>query len=189
MRTHSFYDPTTGLFVGRTFSTDLVDPIAHDQALTLNTWTGHAAIEGRFDHLSQRVDLTAVQAAEDTAATVWTRLKTVNRLRRTIGGQPAADPPAPERVVATAAHVVDYQPPAPSTDHEWNPATRRWQLTAVATAAAADRARLTAELAALEKKTPALLRAVALKRDGALEALTAQDSAIKSLEAQLDQHG
>jgi hypothetical protein len=47
--------------------------------------------------------------------------------------------------VATAEHVVDYQPPQPSADHEWSATLKRWQLTAAAqakaTAAEATRAR------------------------------------------------
>jgi hypothetical protein len=29
--------------------------------------------------------------------------------------------------IATGA-LIDYQPPAPSADHEWNPAAKRWVI-------------------------------------------------------------
>lgn len=46
----SFYDPASGMFVGRTFS-------GHPSMLKANTPAGLLAIEGAHDHLSQRVDL------------------------------------------------------------------------------------------------------------------------------------
>ena len=45
----TFYAPESGLFVGRAFSGPRED-------LAANTPSGLKAIEGRFDHLSQRVD-------------------------------------------------------------------------------------------------------------------------------------
>jgi hypothetical protein len=95
MKTYSLFDTTTGLFVGRTFSTDLrEDTGAHARALAANTPAGHGVLEGVHDHLSRRVEL------------------------------------------ATGT-VLDYQPPAPSADHEWNADIKRWQLSAAAQAKAA----------------------------------------------------
>lgn len=57
--------------------------------------------KGLHDELSRRVDLAQGRQAQlDAHATT----------------------------VATAAHVVDYQPPQPSSDREWGARTRRWQL-------------------------------------------------------------
>lgn len=39
-----------------------------------------------------------------------------------------------QRVDIETGEVVDYQPLRPSTDHEWNMETKRWQLTAEAQA-------------------------------------------------------
>ncbi len=50
MKVHSFYDPLTGLFVGRTFA-------GPEGTLERNIPPGHAAIEGIHDHLSKKVDL------------------------------------------------------------------------------------------------------------------------------------
>ena len=33
-----------------------------------------------------------------------------------------------QRVDLTSGEVIDYQPPSPSVDHQWNAGTKRWQL-------------------------------------------------------------
>jgi hypothetical protein len=54
-----------------------------------------------------------------------------------------------KRVDVETGKVVEYQPPPPSPDHEWNEATKRWQLTDAARAAAvADQAARSAIAAA-----------------------------------------
>jgi len=53
----SFYDKSTGLFTGRSFS-------GPHEALALNTAADEGAIVGRFDHLSQRVDLETGQVID-----------------------------------------------------------------------------------------------------------------------------
>lgn len=78
MKTWSFYHSDTGIFSGRFFS-------GSERLLALHLLNGQTPIEGRYDRLSQRVDLTTGQ-------------------------------------------VVDYQPPQPDADHEWNAETKRWQL-------------------------------------------------------------
>lgn len=50
MSTWHFYEKTTGLLSGREYS-------GYGDLLDLNTPEGMAAIEGRYDHLSKRVDL------------------------------------------------------------------------------------------------------------------------------------
>ncbi len=49
MKSYSFYDKTTGLFNGRVF-------IGGEDSLPVNTPANCIAIEGQFDHLSQKVD-------------------------------------------------------------------------------------------------------------------------------------
>ncbi len=176
--TWSLYDLVNGFLAGRTVS-------CPEEHLDANTPSGYAPVSGRHDHLSRRVDLELLARDDDAAATVWAAVVDANRLRRTAGAENVVDPPPPKRGVATAAHVVDYQPPAPSPDHEWNGTARRWQLNPAAVTAAADRAAARVELAELEKKTPALLRAVALNKPGAIDALMAQDAQIAALEARL----
>jgi hypothetical protein len=58
MKTFSFYDAATGLFVGRTFSCDIAEVKEFEAALAAHTAPGHAAVEGLHDHESRRVDLT-----------------------------------------------------------------------------------------------------------------------------------
>ena len=46
--------------------------------------------------------------------------------------------------------VIDYQPPQPSPDHEWNAVTKRWQPSAATTAKAEARQAALERFAALE---------------------------------------
>lgn len=57
MKTHSFAAADTGLFTGRTYS-------GPDELLALNTPPGTRAIEGSYDHLSQRLDLATGQVTD-----------------------------------------------------------------------------------------------------------------------------
>jgi hypothetical protein len=111
MKVVSYYDEATGLFNGTTLTA------SNEQAFLHNTPAGHAAIEGQYDYLSQRVDVTQ-------------------------------SPPA----------IVDYVPPQPSAEHEWNATARRWRLTAQAQAQADARKRALAEIARMEARQPRLLR-------------------------------
>jgi hypothetical protein len=40
--------------------------------------------------------------------------------------------PLSQRVDIETGQLIDYQPPQPSADHEWNADTKRWQLSAAA---------------------------------------------------------
>lgn len=61
MRTWSFYRLSDGHFTGRTFSTRK----RNESLLAMNTPQGCAAIEGQYDHRSQRVDLATGQVVRD----------------------------------------------------------------------------------------------------------------------------
>lgn len=105
MKHWSFYDLATGRLIGSGGS-------FKDEAMMIaNTPEGAAAIEGRYDHESQRVDL-------------------------------------------KTGEVVDYQPPQPSSDHEWDEEAKRWALSR----AAQDRNRLLNDLDDLDKKQGRALR-------------------------------
>jgi len=166
-----FYDVATGLFSGRYFSSSDVDEVAHARAVQLNLPEGHGAIAGRFDHLSQRVDIERLQREDDEAATAW--------------AAKGDDKGPPSRVVATAAHVIDYQPPAPSTDHEWNPDTKRWLLSAVAQATVAAAAAAKARHAELIGQQHDDIRRAVLGDTSALERLRAIDTEVTALRGQL----
>lgn len=105
MKHWSFYDPTTGRFLGSGGS------FKDESMMQANTPDGMAAIEGRYDHEAQRIDM------------------------------------------ATGS-IVDYQPPQPSADHEWDEEAKRWALSRTAQ----DRSRLLGDLDALDKKQGRALR-------------------------------
>lgn len=98
MSSWSFYDPASGVFAGYDFS-------GPDQQVLANTPAGYASILGRFDHLSQRVDVSATPPA-----------------------QPKLD--AQGQPVPWYPPVIDYQPPAPANDAmqtwAWHAGIKRW---------------------------------------------------------------
>jgi len=136
MSAYKFYHKATGLFLPAVFQTD--DP----RMLRNNTPAGHAALEGEYDHLSQRVDV--------------------------------SDPAAPK--------VVDYQPPQPSSDHEWNASTKRWQLSQAAAGRLAAQTAARQRIVELEASAAPLLRKSVLGDAAALDALRALDAEISALQ-------
>jgi hypothetical protein len=89
------------------------------------------------------------------------------------------------RVNTATGEVMDYQPPQPSVDHEWNAETRIWQLNVMAqekrNASAAARIRI----AQLEASQHRAVREAALNLEGAIERLKAIDAEIAELRKQL----
>jgi hypothetical protein len=63
-----------------------------------------------------------------------------------------------QRVDIATSEVVDYQPPQPSSEHEWNTETKRWQLTAEAQQRNADHASAQATIARLESQQARSIR-------------------------------
>jgi len=90
-----------------------------------------------------------------------------------------------QRVDVATGAVVDYQPPQPSDDHEWNHVTKRWDLNH----AALERLHLANErrlrIDTLTKQKPDLVGDVLLDKPGALAKLRAADTEIELLRAQL----
>lgn len=127
----SIYSEETGLFTG-------VIVAVHDELLDANTPIGCKTLIGRYDHLSQRVDV-------------------------------------------ASGTVVDYQPPQPSTDHEWNADTKRWQLTAAAQSKIDGHTAALAQIAALEAKGARCVRELALGQAGAADRVAAIDAEIAAL--------
>ncbi len=134
MKTYSLYDSSTGYFVGRTFLTDEFELVAHAAAVAANTPAGHGTVLGAFDHLSKRVDVERLAREDSDALTLWTKCNG-RAIARNSRGSAERIPPRPAPAVPTLGHVVEYQPPQPSPDHEWNPATKRWRLSAAAESA------------------------------------------------------
>lgn len=135
MRIWSFYDPATGVIDGHHFS-------GSARAVAFNTPPGRVCIEGAFDHLSQRVEL-------------------------------------------TTGFVVDFQPPAPDADHDWDARTRRWILKAAIAARNIRHEQALGRIAILEGSQARALREAALDQPGAKERLANIDREIATLRAML----
>ena len=93
--------------------------------------------------------------------------------------------PLSQRIDVTTGEVVDYQPPSPSADHEWNATTKRWQINAAVTAKAEARRSSLASIAALEVSQDRAIRELALGQAGALDRLKALDIEIAALRLQI----
>ncbi len=88
-----------------------------------------------------------------------------------------------QKVVAGA--VVDYQPPQPSADHEWNADVKRWRLTAAAQALVTAKASAVARIAALIDSQHHVVRAHILGDATAAASLKAIDAEIAALRKDL----
>jgi hypothetical protein len=86
----------------------------------------------------------------------------------------------------TTGKVVDYQPPQPSDDHEWNHVIKRWQLNH----AALERVHMFYEkrlrLSALSEQLPELIAAVVLEKKDAKEKLQNASNEIELLRRDLE---
>jgi hypothetical protein len=83
--------------------------------------------------------------------------------------------PLSQRIDVTTGEVVDYQPPLPSADHEWNATTKRWQIKPEIQAKQAARRSALVSIAALEASGVRVARELALGQAGALDRLKALD--------------
>jgi hypothetical protein len=89
-----------------------------------------------------------------------------------------------KKIDVVSGKVVDYQPPAPSADHEWNATSKRWQLNAAAVAKIQAAAAAKARLRELEALSVRHARAFLLRGDPATKAaLQAVDDEINTLES------
>ncbi|MGP8033150.1 MAG: hypothetical protein ACLPQ6_03310 [Steroidobacteraceae bacterium] len=86
-----------------------------------------------------------------------------------------------QRMNVATGELVAYQPPAPSTAHEWDTASKRWTLTAAATAAQAARSTALAKIRALEGSQGRAVREAALGVPGAVDRLRSLDERIAAL--------
>lgn len=85
--------------------------------------------------------------------------------------------PLSQRVDVKTRKLVDYQPPAPSNDHEWDGATRRWHLSM----AAQQRQVVAAKIKALEDEQHRPLRELTLDPTNA-----AARQRLESIEASIE---
>ncbi len=146
MRNFSFYEAGTGLFIGRTYKTDDADELRRTSAIAAHTPAGCKALEGLFDHLSQRVDLTAVARIDEQRQKIKESMQALAKDHPHAAFDGCRCETAQACEASRKTHkdlraqlaslqdagsiVVDYQPPAPSADHEWNAETKRWEISA-----------------------------------------------------------
>src|ERR1039458_1425660 len=71
-----------------------------------------------------------------------------------------------QRVDIVTGQLIDYQPPQPSSDHEWNATNKRWHLTQAVQAKQAARSTALAKIAALEASGVRCARELALGQAG-----------------------
>lgn len=90
-----------------------------------------------------------------------------------------------QRVDIATGELIDYQPPAPSADHEWNAETKRWQLNIAAQSKVDNHYAAMAGIARLEAAQHRAVREFALGLPGAADRLTAINTEIAALRAQL----
>ena len=136
IKTFSLYEAATGLFTGKRLQCD------EDALLEMRLPPGTLAMEGAFDHMSQRVDL-------------------------------------------STGSVIAYHPLAPSPDHEWNAASKRWQVKQSVRQSEGRRAVVFARIHALETSQGRAIREATLGDPAAMKRLKEIDAEITALRAEL----
>jgi hypothetical protein len=136
IKTFSLYEAATGLFTGKRLQCD------EDALLNVRLPPGTLAMEGAFDHMSQRVDL-------------------------------------------STGSVVAYHPLAPSPEHEWNAASKRWQVRQSVRPSEGRRAVVFARIHALETSQGRAIREATLGDPAAMKRLKDIDAEIAALRAEL----
>ena len=156
MKTVSFFHKETGALHGN----QLI--CSDDAVVALNTPPDHIAVDGHYNCLSQRVDVPMPPELVDD----------INQYGCTVG----------KRIVH---RVIDYVPPSPSTEHEWNPETKRWVLNLATVAEEQKRAAATARIAQLEASQHTWIRRHVLGDNTALAHLQEIDDEVAVLTGEL----
>jgi hypothetical protein len=177
MTCFSFYHETSGVLHANTI---VVDAPNAEAVAQLNCPPGHKPIEGNFDPLSQRIDVD-----------LHRQFATIPHITRIYQpGEPhetreVAAQHRAERDALWAKVVIDYQPPAPSADHEWNGDTKRWQLSAAAHAKVQARAGALAAIDRIEGQSIRAMREALLGLPGSQERVATIDAQIEALRTNL----
>jgi hypothetical protein len=95
------------------------------------------------------------------------------------------DVPHPHAKRLVDGVLVDYQPPAPSPDHEWNDAEKEWRLSAAAKRTMQERNAALSQINVLEQSQARALRELALGDETARDRLTVIDEQIAALRPKL----
>jgi hypothetical protein len=90
-----------------------------------------------------------------------------------------------QRVEMSSGKVVAYHPLAPSSDHEWNAAAKRWQVKKGVRESEGRRAVIHARIHALETSQGRAIREATLGDAGAMKRLKEIDAEIAALRAEL----
>lgn len=90
-----------------------------------------------------------------------------------------------QSVDLATGEVIDYQPPAPSADYEWNTITRRWQLGAAVQSKIEDHAASMVTITGDELRSLRALREFALGMPGAEDRLKAIEAEIVAARSML----
>lgn len=93
--------------------------------------------------------------------------------------------PLSQRVDLDSGEVVDWRPPQPDADHEWDSAARRWVKTAVATARDSRRFMARSKIDRAERRQLRALRELALGDQTARARLQAIEDEIVAARADL----
>jgi hypothetical protein len=136
IKTYSLYEAATGLFTGKRLHCD------DEGLLAVRLPAGTLAMEGAFDHRSQRMDL-------------------------------------------STGEVVAYRPPAPSGDHEWDGAAKRWQVKAAGRGTDGRTGVIYARIQALEATQGRAVREATLGDAAAMKRLKEIDAEINELRKEL----
>jgi len=88
-----------------------------------------------------------------------------------------------QKVDIETGNIVDYQPLAPSEDHEWDARARRYRLKPDVKAIRDRQEAAVIRISMLERESITALREAVLDKDGAMERLKAIDDEITSLKS------
>lgn len=95
-----------------------------------------------------------------------------------------------KRVNVATGEIIDYQPPQPSPDHEWNGTTQRWQLSAIALDRTNRRTAAAARIRDLEAASVPAMRELLLSGGvAARQKLQAIEDEIVGIQASLGAEG
>lgn len=136
MKMYQFFHQDTGTFA------DLIITATDERSLPDNVPADHVAFNhpnnAAVDHLSQKIDVSQLKLARDAHLAAHTaRVLELHGQHMTsppIVGHAFTAPPIPLFVFKDHTALIDYLPLQLSPDHEWNTATKRWVLGAVAQA-------------------------------------------------------
>ena len=92
-----------------------------------------------------------------------------------------------QRVEPTTKKIIDYKPPQPSADHEWNTDKKRWQLTSAVRDKQRIRADALAQIVTLERRQHRAIREAVLNQPEGIKRLATIEEQIATLRKVLNE--